>query len=144
MTPNYHMKSDTFFSNLTKILEKKFKKCLLSIQILKHLTFSMIFQNTHFPIAIFKIKSKHPNLTSNFEPHKNVGDKFLLHIYKYIYTLYIYPPNIKKLEHCLYPVPCTKLALRTRGINPRLDPGGSGKQLAREGSGTERLRLVTV
>ena len=35
-----------------------------------------------------------------------------------------------------------ELALRARCVNPALDPGGSGKELVRKGSGTIRARLA--
>ena len=40
-------------------------------------------------MVILKIKSQLPNLTSNFQTHKNVGDKILLHIQVGIYLTYI-------------------------------------------------------
>ena len=40
-------------------------------------------------MKILKIKVPHPNLTSNFETHKNVGTKILLCIQVDIYLIYI-------------------------------------------------------
>ena len=48
-------------------------------------------------MVILKIFTCTPNLTSNFETHKNVGDNFYL-VYKQIYILYIYPQSMKKIE----------------------------------------------
>ena len=48
LAPNYQVKSDIFSKNFLK---------------------------SHFPKGILKIKSQRPNLTSNFETYKNVGDK---------------------------------------------------------------------
>ena len=43
----------------------------------------------NLPAVILKIFITTPNLTSNFETHKNVGDKILLHIQVGIYIIYI-------------------------------------------------------
>ena len=40
-------------------------------------------------MVILKILPPLPNLTSNFETHKNVGDNFLFHIQVGIYLTYI-------------------------------------------------------
>ena len=48
-------------------------------------------------MVIFKIKSKPPNLTSNFQTHKNVGDNFYFE-YKYIYTSSKCQQSSKKFE----------------------------------------------
>ena len=50
---------------------------------------------------------------------------------------------MKKIEgHFLYPI--RKLARRTQGVNPALDPGGSGRELLGKGFGTVRAGLAKV
>ena len=60
--------------NLTSNFDKKGPWSAVD---LKHLTFRMIFQK-HISPSEFgrKIKPKHPNLTSKFQTHNNVGDNF--------------------------------------------------------------------
>ena len=40
-------------------------------------------------MVILKILPPLPNLTSNFETHRNVGGNFLSHVYVGIYLVYI-------------------------------------------------------
>ena len=53
------------------------------------------FTKTLFPIENLKIKSQLPNLTSNFETHKNFGDNFLLPIQLDIYIICL-PTNYEE------------------------------------------------
>ena len=77
-----------------------------------------------------------PNLTSNFETHKNVSDDFNF-VYKYIYNISKYPQSLKKFKGHFWS-PSTrpiKLALRARpafgllrkafGAGPRRDIVGA-------------------
>ena len=52
---------------------------------------------SHLPAVNLKILTQTPNLTSNFETHKNVGGNFYF-VYKYIYTCSIFPQSMKKIE----------------------------------------------
>ena len=54
---------------------------------------------------------------------------------------YFWLPSDPIPPHPPHPI---KLALHARCVNPELDPGGSGKELVGEGSGTVRARLVWV
>merc|ERR1711954_130578 len=51
----------------------------------------------HLPAVIFKFLTTTPNLTSNFETHKNIGKNFD-YIYRYMYTLSMYPKGINIIE----------------------------------------------
>ena len=64
---------------LTKKLTKKMKNHLKKPEVLHEKL------KTVLPMGILKKKFLIPNLTSNFETHKNVGDNFYS-VYKYIYT----------------------------------------------------------
>ena len=46
-------------------------------------------KKSHLPALILKFFTKTPNLTSNFETHKNVGDNFSLHLLVDIYLIYM-------------------------------------------------------
>ena len=46
------------------------------------------FSKIHVHSVFLKIKSQLPNLTSNFETHKDVGDNFYTYTSRYIHNLY--------------------------------------------------------
>ena len=91
------------------------------------------------------MKSKVPNLTSNFESHKNIGDNFLLHIQVGIYLTYIPTKYKENWRTLLIPHPIPPQPIPYHQTRPSrslcksfMDPGGSGKGLVGKGSGTVR------
>ena len=88
-------KYDTF--GITLLSKKKIKKCSQNFKKAAPrlcfwgtlFYFKHNFSKTDVHIVILKIKSQLPNLTSNFNTHKNVGGNFLSHVYVGIYLIYI-------------------------------------------------------
>ena len=67
-------------------------------------------------MVILKILPPLPNLTSNFETHKNVGGNFLSHVYVGIYLIYIptkYEDNLRtqKIPRATRPIKLARFAL---------------------------------
>ena len=100
----------------------------------------MIFQKHIYPIRVLKMKFKLSNLTSNFRTHNKVGDKLWTWLYIGIYITYILT-KYKEIWRTLlifrptHPTNPIKLALRARGVNPALDPGGRCEGLVETSKG---------
>ena len=125
----------------------KVKKYLLSLGILKHLTFSMIFQKHISPYTFWESNPNFPTWHQILAPIRMLETIFFYYMYKYIYIPYLYTHKVKrKLKDIsiLRPIHPIKIALRARPVNPALDSGGSGTELVGKGSGTARARLATV
>merc|ERR1712198_491925 len=72
---------------ISKIYSKILNKMFIINKILNFYTHQ---KKSHVPAVILKFLTTTPNLTSNFETHKNIGDNFD-YMYRYMYTLSMYP-----------------------------------------------------